>query len=191
MAWLKDLSKDSISGVIVALVTGGSGIAVVVWLWNYIKQFFYWLMDILTFPVTMPLWMLLILSILLLAILPTVGFVMRRRIAAKATGQEGSFLHYTSDNIYEMIVSWEWTKALGDSGYSLINLHMRCPKCGGLLSQHSSVDLYNYVPFPIIKCNFKGCGWKIASDMERLSYGEMRTRLAQEIDRRCFQKFRS
>lgn len=91
MAWLKDLSKDSISGVIVALVTGGSGIAVVVWLWNYIKQFFHWLMDILTFPVTMPLWMLLILSILLLAILPTVGFVMRRRIAAKATGQEGSF----------------------------------------------------------------------------------------------------
>ncbi|MEF8118670.1 hypothetical protein E0K69_01765 [Escherichia coli] len=73
MAWLKDLSKDSISGVIVALVTGGSGIAVVVWLWNYIKQFFHWLMDILTFPVTMPLWMLLILSILLLAILPTVG----------------------------------------------------------------------------------------------------------------------
>ncbi|WP_157922218.1 hypothetical protein ABTY30_004645 [Escherichia coli] len=47
MAWLKDLSKDSISGVIVALVTGGSGIAVVVWLWNYIKQFFHWLMDIL------------------------------------------------------------------------------------------------------------------------------------------------
>lgn len=110
-------------------------------------------------------------------------------IESYRTGRE--LLDYTSDNIFEMIVSWEWTKGLGDRGYSLRNLHMRCPKCGGLLSQHSSVDYNNYVPFPIIKCNFKGCGWKIASDMERLGYGEMQARLAEEIDRRCFQKFRS
>ncbi|WP_171966149.1 hypothetical protein [Cronobacter sakazakii] len=191
MAWWKDLSKDSISGVIVTLVTSGGGLAVGVWLWNYIKQFFHWLITIFTFPITMPLWTFLILSILLLIVLPTIGLVMRHRIASKATEREGSFLGYTSDNIFEMIVSWEWTKALGHSGYSLRDLHMRCPKCGGLLSQHSSIVHYNYSPYPIIKCSFKGCGWKIASDMERLSYGEMQTRLAQEIDRRCFQKFGS
>ncbi|EMJ5422696.1 hypothetical protein RFI10_004266 [Klebsiella aerogenes] len=185
MAWWKDLSKETISSIIVALVTGGG----VFWLWKYVKQFFHWLMNILTFPVTMPLWMLLILSILLLAILPTAGFLMRRRNALKATGQEKSFLDYTSDTIFEMIVSWEWTKGLGDRGYSLRNLHMRCPTCGGLLSQYSSADYYNYDPFPIIKCNFKGCGWKISSDMERVSYGEMKARLAEEIDRRCFHQF--
>lgn len=190
MTWWKDLSKDSISGVIVALITGGGGIAVVVWLWNYVKQLFQWLMAILTFSVTMPLGAILILSMLLLVILPTVGFVMRRRISSKASVQKGSFLDYTSDTIFEIIVSWEWIRGLGDRGYSLNNLHMRCPKCGGLLSQHSSVDFDNYVPFPIIRCNFKDCGWKISSDMERLSYGEMQTRLAEEIDRRCYQKFR-
>ncbi|UNA35754.1 hypothetical protein LRM35_24760 [Klebsiella variicola subsp. variicola] len=186
MAWWKDLSKETISSVIVALVTGGG----VFWLWKYVKQFFHWLMNILTLPVTMPLWMLLILSILLLVILPTVGFLMRRRIASKATGKKKSFLDYTSDTIFEMIVSWEWYKRYGDRGHSLNNLQMRCPKCGGLLSEHSSVDYYNYyAPYPIVKCNFKGCGWKITSDMERLSYGEMRAVLTEEIDRRCFQQF--
>ncbi|HHM1628793.1 TPA: hypothetical protein ACRG3N_004896, partial [Klebsiella pneumoniae] len=96
MAWWKDLSKETISSVIVALVTGGG----VFWLWKYVKQFFHWLMNILKLPVTMPLWMLLILSILLLVILPTVGFLMRRRIASKATGKKKNFLDYTSDTIF-------------------------------------------------------------------------------------------
>jgi hypothetical protein len=120
----------------------------------------------------------------------TVEFVTRHRIASKATGQEGSILDYTSDNIYEMIVSQEWTKALRDRGHSLRNLHMRCPKFRGLLSQHSSVDYYNYVPLSNINCNFKNCGWKISSDLKPLSYGEIHTRLAEEIDRRCYLKFR-
>ena len=189
MTWWKDLSKESISGVIVALVTGGGGIAVIVWLWNYITQFFHWLINILTIPVTLPLWMLAVSSTLLLVFLPTIGFVIRHRVASKGTGQIDSFFEYKKDTIFEMLVSWEWYKGYGDRGYSLNNLQMRCPKCGGLLSEHSSIEYYNYTPYPIIKCEFKGCNWKIAPDMERLNYGDMRTKLAQEIDRRCFQRF--
>lgn len=189
MAWWKDLDKDSISSVIAALVTGGSGIAVIVWLWNYIKQFFHWLINILSNPVSLPLWALLVLSTLLLVILPTIGFVMRRRSTSKDTGQKETFFGYKNDTIFEMLVSWDWYKGYGDRGYSLNNLQMRCPKCGGLLSEHSSIEYYNYTPYPIVKCEFKGCDWRIAPEMERLNYGDMRTRLAQEIDRRCFQKF--
>ena len=83
MAWWKDLSKDSISGVIVTLVTGGSGIAVIVWLWNYIKKFFHWLVDIFVYPVTLPVWALLLISISLLVLLPTVGFVLRRKVTSE------------------------------------------------------------------------------------------------------------
>ena len=66
MAWWKDISKDSISGLVVALVTGSGGIAAIVWLWRYIKQIFYWLVSILVHPVTIPVW-----AIAILVMLPT------------------------------------------------------------------------------------------------------------------------
>ncbi|MGE5985822.1 hypothetical protein [Klebsiella michiganensis] len=188
MAWWKDLSKDSISGVIVTLVTGGSGIAVIVWLWNYIKKFFHWLVDIFVYPVTLPVWALLLISISLLVLLPTVGFVLRRKVTSEANNHLESFLDYKTDTIFGILVSWRWVRRLGSQNYSLDSLTMRCPVCSGMLVQHAN-DLYNLNPYPLIKCQIHGCDWKISRDFERLTYGDMRIKLEQEIDRRCFQRF--
>lgn len=188
MGWWKDLSKNSISGVIVALVTGGGGLAVLVWLWRYVRQFFHWLMNILLFPVTMPLWAMVGLSICLLVFLPTVAFFIRRKAAMASNGRMKSFIDYTTDTIFGMLVSWRWVRRLGSSNYSLDSLTIRCPVCSGMLSEHAN-DLYSLNPYPLIKCQFHGCNWKISREFERVSYGEIRIRIEKEIDRRCFQKF--
>lgn len=188
MGWWKDLSKNSISGVIVALITGGGGVAAIVWLWNYIKDLFKSLINILIYPVVLPLWVMLVLSITLLVLLPTLGFLMRRKADSKAAGKMKNFFDYTTDTIFGMLVSWRWVRRLGDQNYSLDALTMRCPACSGVLAVRAN-DLYNLNPYPFIKCQCHGCNWKIAREFERVTYGEMRTQLKHEIDRRCFQQF--
>lgn len=91
MGWWKDLTKDSVSGVVVALVTGGGGLAAIVWLWSYIKSCFLWLINVLFYPVTMPVWAVITVSIILLITLPTVGYVIRQKLASGNLEQEDSF----------------------------------------------------------------------------------------------------
>lgn len=191
MEWWKDLSKESISGVIVALVTGGGGVAVIVWLWTYIKQLFHWLINVLVHPITMPLWAIIIVSILLLIIKPILGYAIRKRNVSASSEQTDSFLDYTNDTIFEIRTSWRWVKGRGVHSYSFDSLVMRCPVCSGMLDANPNVDLYNLNPYPLIRCKFHGCEWKIAHAFERISYGEMRVKLTQEIDRRCFQRYGS
>lgn len=189
MGWWKDLTKDSVSGVVVALVTGGGGLAAIVWLWSYIKSCFLWLINVLVYPVTMPVWAMITVSIILLIALPTIGYVIRRKLASGNLEQEDSFLNYTNDTIFGMLVSWRWVRGMGGN-YSLDSLNMRCPICFGMLSEHE-INLYGLSPYPLIKCTAHGCNWKIARDFERVSYREMHVKMDQEIDRRCYQKFRS
>lgn len=188
MGWFKDITKDSLSGVLVTAVTG-SGI--VYWLWDYFKKLFQWVLACLSYPVTMPVWALIILSFFLLISLPTLTFLIRRNMASKSNESAGDLLSYNRDIIYEMVVTWRWKKFIGNSGYSLDALEMRCPHCGGLLSEYSNMDRLHYDPYPIIKCRFEGCNWKVANNLKNTTFGDMRHKIKQEIDRRCFQKFGS
>ena len=189
MGWWKDLSKNSISGLIVALVTGSGGLAAVVWLWRYIKQIYHWLVSILAYPVTIPVWGIAILSVILLALVPVIKHIMRRNIEKEASEQTGSFLDYTNDTIFGMSVSWRWVKLLGSKDYSLNSVELRCPKCFGVLSEYSNMQQYNRYMYPIIKCGFHGCDWVIGHEFERVSHREMGHMVMQEIDRRCYQKY--
>lgn len=189
MGWWKDLSKDSISGVIVAFVTGSGGIAAVVWLWSYIKQFFIWFIDILLHSVSLPIWAIVILSVILLILVPTAKYLIRQKRKSENSANKGTFLDYTNDTIFGMMVSWRWIKMLGKKDYSLNSIEMRCPKCYGALSEYSNSDQYNRYMYPLIKCGFHGCDWTISHEFERVSYREMGYKLMQEIDRRCYQKY--
>lgn len=189
MAWWKDLSKDSISGLVVALVTGSGGIAAIVWLWRYIKQIFHWLVSILVHPVTIPVWAIAILSVILLTLVPVIKYVIRRKSESAASSQTGTFLDYTNDIIFGMNVSWSWIKPYGNKNYTLSSIEVRCPECSGILSEYSDSDQYNRYMYPLIKCGFHDCGWHIAREFERISYRDMDYKLTQEIDRRCYQRF--
>lgn len=189
MGWWKDLSKDSISGVIVTLVTGGGGIAAIVWLWRYIKQIFHWLVSILVHPVTLPVWAIAILSVLLLTTVPVIAHIMRRKSHSETSSQTGTFLDYTNDTIFGMNVSWRWIRLYGNRNYTLNSIEIRCPECSGILSEYSNTDQYNRYMYPLIKCGFRDCGWHIAHEFEQISYRDMDRKLTQEIDRRCYQRF--
>ncbi|WP_346826099.1 hypothetical protein [Serratia inhibens] len=189
MGWWKDLSKNSISGLIVALVTGSGGLAVVVWLWRYIKQIYHWLVSIMAHPVTIPVWGITILSAILLALVPVITHIMSRNNEKEASAQTGTFLDYTNDTIFGMNVSWRWIKPYGNKNYTLNSIEVRCPECSGILSEYSDSDQYNRYVYPLIKCGFHDCGWHIAREFERISYRDMDYKLTQEIDRRCYQRF--
>lgn len=189
MAWWKDLSKDSISGLVVALVTGSGGIAAIVWLWSYIKQIFHWLVSILVHPVTIPIWAIAILSVILLTLVPVITHIIRRKSESETSSQTDTFLDYTNDTIFGMNVSWRWIRLYGNKDYTLNSIEVRCPKCSGILSEYSNTEQYNRYIYPLIKCGFHDCGWRIAHEFERISYRDMDYKLTQEIDRRCYQRF--
>nr|WP_139212168.1 hypothetical protein [Pluralibacter gergoviae] len=188
MGWWKDLSKDSLSGIVVALVTGGGGLAIV-WLWKYVKKILSWLVDIIVYPVTIPIWLLIISSVILLTLVPVIKYVIRRKSESATSSQTGTFLDYTNDTIFGMNVSWSWIKPYGNKNYTLSSIEVRCPECSGILSEYSDSNQYNRYMYPLIKCGFHDCGWHIAREFERISYRDMDYKLTQEIDRRCYQRF--
>lgn len=182
MGWLKDVSKDSAVGVIVAIVTGGSGLAVIVWLWKYLIILGDLLWRGLSYPVAIPIWCILVASVMLLIFIPTVVKIMKRSDETTANDHPkntlNKILNYTEDNLFGMDLTWRWDQDYFDKTYRLGSLIKRCPNCHAILEE-------KHYSYPKIRCITQGCNWHFADQNNLRHLHEIDTAIAREIDRRA------
>lgn len=182
MGWLKDVGKDSVVGVIVALATGSGGIALVVWLWKNIANFSKWIWAGLTYSITLPIWLSLIISLILLLLIPIVVIILEKHKNVDTTKDNSDpindVLSYKQDTLFGMNLSWEWVKDYFDGKYYFKSIVKRCPNCHAVLEQNS----YSY---PEIYCITEGCNWKFNERNGPVHLHQIDNGIAKEIERRA------
>jgi hypothetical protein len=130
-----------------------------------------------TFEISIPIWLLLIISIILLFLIPALQSLQKESYP--------EFLAYRNDNIFGIDLSWDWSPpGFYNDKYSIKDLHLRCPSC------KSSLKLNEY-SYQLVCCINDNCKWEWqqnSSENGILNYNQLEQKLLNVIDRKIYNK---
>lgn len=170
---LKKIWRDPVWSAVIAaaIVAGGSYFA---GLWPPIWQLVKATPSFLVTPVSMPLWLVILLVPALIIVIPL--------LKSFKSVREPGFSSYTSDSLFDINWSWRWLPpGFYDSHYRITDLTPRCPSCHAILS-------INDYRSPLVSCENENCNWRWVRQNRhgsRIGHStELDSKVRNEIDRR-------
>lgn len=144
-------------------------------IWKILESIF----EFMIFQVSMPIWVLILSSLVFLFLIPIIAFIKKRKIPR--------FLSYKSDNIFDIDWFWEWSppSVYNNNKYEIMNITPRCPSCYSLL------DLNDYSGI-LVNCVNENCNWewewaRNRSSSKHITHSsELKSKVLNEIDRRVY-----